>query len=58
MAAVTENIDICISAVEERLPASAGVVLPANALTGHRNVTAKISFADFLQEFRVDRGHS
>lgn len=40
----------------ERLSASAGVVLPANVLTGHRNVTAKISCSDFPREFEVDGG--
>lgn len=32
--------------VAKRFPVSVGVVLPANVLTGHGNVTAKISLPD------------
>lgn len=57
IAAHTENLDICVSlSVVERFPVSAGVVLPANVFTGHRNATAKISLPDFPRDFRVDRG--
>lgn len=42
----------------ERLSASAGVVLPANVLTGHRIVTVKISRSDFPRGFEIDGGRS
>lgn len=56
MAAVRANTDIC-TLLCKRLRTSC-VVLPANVMTGHREVNAKVSFSLLSPGVTVDRGHS